>query len=417
MWRALILVLYLLDEIISKQLPVSSGTYAVALLLLVWRNHPLKVSSRRLTRFAGGVAVLLVAGACGGVMSGTPVGAFFLMTLGLLSMLWLMGTTNPIHLQLITPQAAFAGLLISAIFLWISRLVGLDAFALLTGDIPSRPAGLFAEPSHLALYLVPLAAIAWVRAPNRRWIALLWVVLAVGAFSLTLVFTTLLVMAIAAWAEQPKDRFQKRRLVTFVLALPLVAGSLSLLSVGDVPVIDYVSSRLGGLAIEGDDDTHNISSLVVLQGFDLAQESFTASRGMGVGVGNLGTSPELVKDNIYRDILNTLLPNAADINLRDGALLANKIVGEFGIFALMLLWALFTGLRRLRRLSDSATKRYHAAFLATAVSLIAIRALPYFAAPTCLAIVSMAALASPKRVQSGTTGKAGGLFREPLKGA
>ncbi|MGS0755707.1 hypothetical protein ACVBEH_14130 [Roseateles sp. GG27B] len=170
MLRILILTLYLFDQIISRHLPVSSGAFAAALLLLQLR-YPLKFPQRLINQTFLGFFVLLVAGICGGVLSGTPIGLFFLTTLGLFSMLWLVGGKNPVSLQVITPKTAFYGVLIGTLLLWCSRITGFDIFIKLTGESVNRPTGLFSEPSHLALYLLPLIVIAWERVSNRKWIA------------------------------------------------------------------------------------------------------------------------------------------------------------------------------------------------------------------------------------------------------
>ncbi|MGS0755708.1 hypothetical protein ACVBEH_14135 [Roseateles sp. GG27B] len=224
--------------------------------------------------------------------------------------------------------------------------------------------------------------------------------MAAGAFTLTLLLSTLIIITIMLWVGKPQ--ISKKNIPVLIrglvisIAVPLTIAFLSVLTVDGIQITDYVTNRLGGIATATDDDNSNISSLVVLQGFDLAKESIIASYGLGVGAGNMGTSPELFKDNFYRNILNTILTGVEDINLREGSLLLSKTVSELGIFSLVIFWTIISNLRYLHNQHDSNTKKYHSAFLAISICLITVRALPYFAAPTCLAFISIAAIATAR---------------------
>lgn len=395
-WGTFVLALYLLDEILSRYLPLSSGLFAISIICLVpARKIPL-LSRAQFQKLCIAFGLCLVTGLVGGVLSGTPIGGFFLVTLLLLGGLASAGMRLSTERCLISPSKAFSGLVVSVVFLFMSVVLGFDAFRILTGSVVHRGVGIFAEPSHLALYLTPLFIIAWAMPRRRPWLVVMGLLTVLMAFSLTLVLCLLLAILLVGRFGQTGSRKRKGAggylgmiagMTALVVALPLLP-----ISIGGVPVGEYVSARLDSLSAGDDTENHNASGLVVLQGVQLATDSFNASRSLGVGAGNFGTSATVLEGNVYRDLINAITAGNGDLNLRDGAILINKVVGEFGIFAVLILWGLLTALRRVKQIQRPSINLYHLAFLCSAISLLFFRALPYFSAPGSLAILSLAAL-------------------------
>jgi hypothetical protein len=399
MHKQAILFLYLTDEILSRLLPFSSGLFALAAILIALSQPARKLPSTSFLIFLMGVLTLLGAGTVGALLSQTPIGLFFLMTLTMLAMLWLTGMRLGAARALISPRHAMLGVTISCIAM-VPSLIGVDPFGLLTNAVVLRGAGLYSEPSHLALYVLPLMAIAWSMTSQRRGVVIAWVWLAATCFSLTYLLSTLVISAIGLAISKPA---RHRRLSSLIaklalcLALPLVVLTVPL-SVEGVPLNDYVLNRLRGLgAGAAIDDNPNLSALVVLQGMDLAIDSLHASWGLGVGVGNFGTSLNLLTNNPYRVVITGIMNEGQDLNVRDGAMLMNKLTGEMGIFVIVFVIIFISSLRRILGLDGVALRQYHAAMLAGFICLIFIRALPTFAAPTCMGLLSLAALATSRR--------------------
>jgi hypothetical protein len=249
---------------------------------------------------------------------------------------------------------------------------------------------------------MPLWLIAYQHRAYRPW---LYTTL---AFSAALCFsTTLLVFVLGALvlqvylttAQKTQSLYEHCRRVIFVAMLLVLAYSmLSVLTVDGMPLQSYVGSRLYGLVNSEDAVAHNLSSLVVLQGIELAKLSFLESFGMGVGLGNFGTSDQIVDQSVYRTLINTIL-DGRDLSLRDGGLLANKLVGELGVLALVIAPILLFYFRRLKSTLDGCQLIYHGALAVTLICLLFIRALPYFSAPVCLAVFSLiGVLTTPRRI-------------------
>jgi hypothetical protein len=131
---------------------------------------------------------------------------------------------------------------------------------------------------------------------------------------------------------------------------------------------------------------------VILQGFELAGMSLAASRGLGVGLGNLGTNEAIYGMSASRDIIVSVTAGAIDLNLRDGGILLNKLTGEIGIMMLLLAGVVVRAFGKIRAMPASRARDLHLIVMTILVTVVFVRALPYFAAPTCLAILALASL-------------------------
>ena len=396
--RGLIMLLYLSDQLLSALLPFSSGPFAIGLVLLCAQRAKAPRPARRELLIASATA--LCAGTVGGLSSGTPVGAFFLATVALLTTLWLTGSgLDRRDSVLVTSRLALIGVLTSVAFLLLA-LFGWDAMSVVRGIPANRVAGLYMEPSHLALFVMPLWMIAWRCRRYRPPLCCALALIVVFCFSTTLV---LFILGAQAFRFYLDAKIRGIRLadvskrLAYLAGLGAVAVALSsVLTVADVTLRDYVQSRVVGLLNPGDADNYNLSSLVVVQGIELAGQSFAHSFGLGVGLGNFGTSERIVDSNAFRLIINTVT-DGADISLRDGGLLVSKLFGELGLLSLAFVWLLVSHFRTLKREPRSRFLAYHDTFAVALTCLLFTRALPYFAAPVCLALVSMAGLRSAER--------------------
>lgn len=391
----LLVLLYLSDELLSACLPFSSGVFALMLCILLLPSAALPTSARYSIPVVA--LLLLAAGLVGAILSRTPVGLFFFFTWLLLTLLWTTGAgqhkrTNP----LLSPEAAMVGVAVAISALLLS-LAGWDVYSVVAGTSTNRGAGLFLEPSHLAIYMVPLGMIAYQRSHYRPWLVLALLLVVGVRFSTTLVLTVLIAFLVVRWFAPPRSRNShkvRRSIRPAGIAAAAVLAALLLplpISVDGFPVNQYVAQRFVGLLASDDVEAQNLSSLVVLQGVEVAALSLEASRGLGVGAGNMALGSAIIDQSGYRAIINAITRDSLDLNLRDGGILFNKVVAEFGVLSLGFLWLLIRYFLRVRACSESNAK-YHAVMAALLLTLLAVRALPYFAAPTCLAICSMAAL-------------------------
>lgn len=174
----------------------------------------------------------------------------------------------------------------------------------------TKPVFPFTEPSHFALTFAPLLLYVCVMASGHRRIALLLVgfALAVLLQNLTLAAACVLVAIVG---------LQIGRTISLVIVLMVAATQLDL---------TYFASRLDFSA-----ENQNLSTLVYLQGWQLIEESWRNSAGIGLGFQQLGTQGSDV------DAAQLILVLLGDYqNLLDGGFTFAKLAGEFGYLGLVL---------------------------------------------------------------------------------
>lgn len=94
-----------------------------------------------------------------------------------------------------------------------------------------------------------------------------------------------------------------------------------------VPSVEYFSDRLSF------EESNNVTTLVFLQGLDLAIKNFSANGYLGLGFQMLGLNSSTVLSNISFKI--SLLNNNYNLNLTDGGFLMSKFVSEFGFIGFL----------------------------------------------------------------------------------
>lgn len=210
----------------------------------------------------------------------------------------------------------FAFLLCTIILGWLGYfgLTKVGSYALkLKAVVP------FSEESHYAL-CVGFFSVAYCSICARNKYLFVFVnLLALSLLfpSLTLFVFTILVASLGFARFSPGSFFYSS---TILVALVLLVINFM---VGDV---EYFSSRLSF------DDTDNLTTLVWLQGWDLALNNFMSTTGLGLGFQMLGQDGTKLSDISYK---------ASEIaggfqNLDDGGFVAAKLVAEFGVVGLML---------------------------------------------------------------------------------
>jgi hypothetical protein len=206
-------------------------------------------------------------------------------------------------------------------------VVGLEPPSPAASPKPMFP---FTEPSLFALVFLPLLMFSCVRSGGAmRWLALLL------GFTIAAIMENLTLMVGCV-------------LVAFVCMR--TAASALLLCVGVLVAgqfdLSYYTSRL-----DLSEDTQNISTLVYIQGWQLLQESLSRSAGWGIGFQQLGLAGSSGSAN------TTLLVLIGETsNIFDGGFVFAKLIGELGLFGLLLValylrraWRALRVLRRAAR--------------------------------------------------------------------
>ena len=396
--RPLVILLALLElpSALRYFLPVSSFAAgvtvacAVTLLLIRWRVKHLPSGAR----VSAGVLLLAV---------GVLVAVHLCIAAWIVPVDWLRALTSlPVALLVIgtaialspmvfgqqvgldlTARTAFAILLISAV-------LGMTGFNPPEADWNS-PAFPFTEPSHFALAFTPLLLWASVSSSGTRRALCLLGGLGIAAAmpSLTLLLGVLLIATIC--------------LPIWQLSLAIgvcVAGSMAL-----APDLGYFLDRIDLLS-----DVTNLSSLVWLQGWELAWEAISETRGWGVGFQQLGiatTSAEAAST------INSLA--GGDLNLLDGGFNFAKLAGEFGAFGVAAVAAylvnVVSAMRKLRAHSFGLKKEASGTLLAMSFVVaytleLFVRGGGYFSGTSVLALAALVHLAREARIRKRHSRKA-----------
>lgn len=169
----------------------------------------------------------------------------------------------------------------------------------------------FTEPSHYALTFTPLLLAYCVTAkPITRVVALtLSFAIAYLLKSLSLIVGSILIS-----------------LICLPPALIVIAGASTIYAIKYLD-LSYFTDRLD-LSYQSE----NLSTLVYIQGWELAQDALQRTHGWGLGFQQLGFGP------IYSPTADKILSILrTDTNLKDGGFTVAKLLAEFGVFGFVLI--------------------------------------------------------------------------------
>ncbi len=184
----------------------------------------------------------------------------------------------------------------------------------------------FSEQSHfsLALGVFVCAYVVNCRLQRSFWLIVILLLLSFLFPSLTLLVFSLLAIIIAT------VRLRKR---SIYIAFALMSCSSLVAIFYLIRDISYFSDRLSF------SDSQNLTTLVYIQGWQLAYENFNIAQLFGLGYQMLGQSTTTLA-TVSSEILK--LTNSNYLNLEDGGFMAAKIISEFGIIGLIFtIWYLY----------------------------------------------------------------------------
>lgn len=255
----------------------------------------------------------------------------------------------------------------------------------------SRASGIFSEPSHLALFVAPLLAllmVSKVRA-DRNVAYMVAVMLLVLSASSTLIIMLIVCSLALRLAAATGDKL-KSILKSILFALTVLGLTAF------TPYWSEFTQRLEGLG--GLDEGNNLSSLVYLNGWLMANENFFNSYGIGLGINRMGCRP-LPQTAISDMLIMGESSDALPFNYNDGSFLASKLISETGIFFVVIvlgfLWALRGHVRNYRRAPSGFSKDIALlciSLLASATVGMFIRGSGYFSPSFLLGLYSICLL-------------------------
>lgn len=387
-------LLLLLDQSLSAGIVhTSSGLAALMLAAATLGAMPRAWLSRTvLANVAILAASLIAVGIAGAAVAGCHRQFYFMamssMFAAILAMAAYAYSRTSAHGSafgpLIGPIASRWAVVLLTMALIVAAL-GFDLYSTVQGAPSNRSAGFFAEPSHLALYGLVAWGFAWLHRPNRTLVVVSLAVTFYLAFSLTLVLSLVAWFGFAVLFRLVRPVMLSAAAALLAAAAVLVTHAPSLVAEGPLGgVARYVDSRVSSILAPDQSGAPNLSSVVMLRGIDLTRASLLHSSGLGLGLGNMGCSDAVNASSEWNAVLAAYgLP---DLNLRDGSILAAKLVAELGLIGAVLMvgFVLVCGILAFRL---RARRLRHEAAIACALlsTLLFVRALPYFAMPTVVA--------------------------------
>lgn len=238
----------------------------------------------------------------------------------------------------------------------------------------AKPTFLFQEPSHFALVCAPLLlyfSFTNIKSPLRLSLLIVFGLWGVYIQNFTMILAVMLAYIITTRSLLPGF---------FLILLMSILGYIFIES----DFFSYYRDRLNLAA-----DSQNLSSLVLLQGWENSFLTLSKSL-LGVGFQQYGTST--LYGNISEKIYSML---HIYINTFDAGSTAPKIVGEFGVFGILLMfaylwgwWKIFSLARRNRYTSNKKFLLFSSLYLSSFLEFF-VRGAGYFTPTMFFFIVSV----------------------------
>ncbi|KPU53063.1 putative membrane protein [Pseudomonas fluorescens] len=216
----------------------------------------------------------------------------------------------------------FVFLILLIIFGWLG-LLGVTQYGNYLRAAKGFPP--FSEQSHYALS-VGLIAVAYTFSASKKEFIFIFINLLAQALLLPNL-TLLVFCALSAFAFSL--RFRSKYYIIFLPPFLITTVWASFIFISEV---DYFSNRLSF------QDSTNVTTLVWIQGWELAHKTFFDTGGLGVGLQMLGLDESQLTEASYK--IQNIAGRA--LNIEDGGFLASKIISETGAmgFAIVLLYIL-----------------------------------------------------------------------------
>ena len=183
----------------------------------------------------------------------------------------------------------------------------------------SRVGGLFKEPSHLAISIIPfLYTLYQKKESNYKFIIFIIIPILALSFSSTFILAFLFLLSL--------HKFRENRIKFLVYLLIVISPLLFVL----FSYVDYINQRvLGVLYVSA---TSNVSSLVYIYGWESLFYYIKESFGFGIGINGMGVPP-------FPDVETANLLASKDGRLYsnpDGSFMFSKFISELGFIGLFI---------------------------------------------------------------------------------
>ncbi|WPL11527.1 hypothetical protein [Thiorhodovibrio litoralis] len=187
----------------------------------------------------------------------------------------------------------------------------------------------YSEPSHLALYLLPLIIYRLTGRLTDVWSWLAVALAMLFAPSTTLVIGLVLLLIVIV--IQGGLSFKKAITIFFSVSLAYVLSQFDLFDTS------HYTDRIRGVMQSGSPIYINTSSLIWLNGWSQAQESLVGTFGLGTGFNQMGCG-RFAFSGIFS--WQMLVGNGLLLNTENGSFTAAKIIAELGIAGVIIVFFL-----------------------------------------------------------------------------
>lgn len=193
----------------------------------------------------------------------------------------------------------------------------------------NKPSGLFTEPSHVAMYLLPILGYRLLRNPKDYLSLGLIVVIGVFFNSATFMVGILFVALIIGLK---KYIYSSNKTQFLFICASILIFILTLIILGYVD-ISILTDRIYGIllaAYRADPaGIMNASAIVWLNGWSQAFDTLIVTSGFGLGFNQMGCGDFINIGRFSEHI--SLWTNGVVLNWNDGSFLASKLIAEFGL--------------------------------------------------------------------------------------
>jgi hypothetical protein len=350
LWRLqyfhIFLAVFLLEEVINFKLGIALLVPIALLLMMVLNAQDLvsksvPLGSYKAVVFAVFVIIYQIPSVLAAPSDCNLYGKFLSTTLMLGGVAWAVWWLKPE--KAIFSESGSKLLLIWIGFSMILSWAGFDIMSLL-GYKTTIHSGLYSEPSHLALHLIPLIAYRLLENFSDRltWFILLLVFAIAPSSTLAIGF-----LGIFAIKFGMKMR-SKWAIITLSMSAVIFFYVLAVSGFNN-PLF----SRVLGIINFKNNKNFNLSSAVWLNGWSQAFDNMMASHGWGVGINRMGCGA-LAKAGFLSSRIERAVAGGLILNSNDGSFMLAKIVAELGVFGLLIgLYISFLAINAIIRLSDN----------------------------------------------------------------
>lgn len=249
-----------------------------------------------------------------------------------------------------------------------------------------RASGIFPEPSHLALAITPiLISLAFNGGLNVTVAAALAIVALIFiASSTTLILMLTLVFLFAILSKKHSSH---PKISIFKYILPLIS---LMFAAWFSPYMDEGLARIAG--VRDTDVGANPSSVIYVMGWEHALYNLEVTNYLGLGFNRMGCEPRPITD--VTKIIEIM--GLGDANYNDGSFTMAKIISEFGIPGVIIIFALiFQFIKMIRHDINSGNSRKNEGLIILLIGTITVQLLGgfvrgtgYFSGPLLAAIFS-----------------------------